>query len=159
MLCMGRFHSDNPGQLIREARLDLGVTQTELARRAGLSQSSLAQMESGNRNVSSDMLERVLKAADYRPNLALARSFHLVRRAAANRGLRNVRVFGSVARGEDGFGSDIDLLVTPDEGVTMFDIANFSDDVRRITGFPADVIVDTGTFPPHWTALEEAVLV
>lgn len=156
---MGRFHSDNPGELIREARLDLGVTQTELARRAGLSQSSLAQMESGNRNVSSDMLERVLKAADYRRNLALARSFHLVRRAAANRGLRNVRVFGSVARGEDGFGSDIDLLVTPDEGVTMFDIANFSDDVRRITGFPADVIVDNGTIPTHWTALEEAVLV
>lgn len=154
---MGCFHSDNPGALIREARLDLGITQTELARRAGLSQSSLAQMESGKRNVSSDMLERVLKAADYRPNLALVHTFHLVREAAAKRGLRNVRVFGSVARGEDGYDSDIDLLVTPNEGVGMFDIANFSDEVRRITGFPADVIVDNGTFPPHWTALDEAV--
>ena len=63
---MGRFQSDNPGELIREARLDLGITQTELARRAGLSQSSLAQMESGKRNVSPEMLERVLKAADSR---------------------------------------------------------------------------------------------
>lgn len=153
---VGRFHSDNPGELIREARLDVGITQTELARRAGLSQSSLAQMESGKRNVSSDMLERVLKAADYRPNLALVHTFHLIRKAATKRGLRNVRVFGSVARGEDGYDSDIDLLVTPGEEVTMFDIANFGEEVRQITGFPADVIVDNGTFPPHWTALEEA---
>lgn len=154
---MGRFHSDNPGELIREARFDVGITQIELARRAGLSQSSLAQMESGKRNVSSDMLDRVLKAADYRPNLALVRSYHLIRKAAADLGLRNVRVFGSVARGEDGHDSDIDLLVTPSEKVTMFGIANFGDEVRQITGFPADVIVDNGTFPPHWTVLEEAV--
>lgn len=154
---MGRFHAENPGELIREARLDAGLTQAELAQRAGLRQPSLAQMESGNRTVSSDMLERVLKAADYRPNLALVHTFHLIRKAAAKRGLRNVRVFGSVARGEDGYDSDVDLLVSPDEGVTMFDIANFGDDVHQITGFPADVIVDNGTFPPHWTVLNEAV--
>lgn len=154
---MGRFHSDEPGELIRAARLDAEMTQTDLARRAGLRQPSLAQIETGKRAVSSEMLDRVLKAADYRPNLALVRSYHLIRKAAANGGLRNVRVFGSVARGEDGHDSDIDLLVTPSEKVTMFGIANFGDEVRQITGFPADVIVDNGTFPPHWTVLEEAV--
>lgn len=54
---MGRFQAQNPGELIREARLDAGLTQTQLARRAGLRQPSLAQMESGSRNVSEEMLD------------------------------------------------------------------------------------------------------
>lgn len=155
--CMGRFQSDNPGELIREARLDLGITQTELARRAGLSQSSLAQMESGKRNVSPEMLERVLKAADYRPSLALEMAFERIRDEADRLGLRNLRVFGSVASGDDGFDSDIDFLVTADEEVDLFDLALFGERVRQITGFPADVIVDDGPIPPGWEALREAV--
>jgi len=154
---MGRFHSDNPGELIRQARLDVGYTQTELARRAGLSQSSLAQMESGSRTVSSDMLERVLKAADYRPSLALELAFEQIREEADRLGLRNLRVFGSVARGDDGYDSDIDLLVTPAEGVDLFDLAFFGERVRLITGFPADVVVDDGPVPPDWSALREAI--
>lgn len=116
-------------------------------------------METGTRNVSAEMLERVLKAADYRPSLALERTFVLIRQVASELGLRNVRVFGSVARGGDGFESDIDLLVTPDEGIDLFDIALFGEEVRRITGFPADVIVDNGPFPPGWDVLHEAVRV
>ncbi|WP_231444735.1 helix-turn-helix domain-containing protein [Brevibacterium zhoupengii] len=154
---MGRFHAENPSELIREARLDAGLTQAELARRAGLRQPSLAQMESGTRNVSEEMLDRVLEAADYRPSLALERNFNAVRKAASRRGLRNVRVFGSVARGEDNFNSDIDLLVTPDKGTTLFDLALFGEDVRTITGFTTDVIVDDGPFPSGWQALREAV--
>lgn len=122
-------------------------------------QPSLAQMETGRRNVSPEMLERVLKAADYRPSLALERTFDLIRTAAAQLGLRDVRVFGSVARGEDGFASDIDLLVTPDDGVDLFDLALFGEEVREITGFPADVIVDSGNFPPGWDIKREAVRV
>lgn len=154
---MGRFQSENPGALIREARVDLGITQTDLAQRAGLSESSLAQMESGKRNVSSDMLERVLKAADYRPSLALELTCERVRVEADRLGLKNLRVFGSVARGDDGFDSDIDFLVAPDEGVTLFELALFGDRVRQITGFPADVIVDDGPVPPGWEALQEAL--
>ncbi|PCC43920.1 helix-turn-helix domain-containing protein [Brevibacterium aurantiacum] len=154
---MGRFHAENPGELIREARRDAGLTQSELARRAGLRQPSLAQMESGARNVSEEMLDRVLEAADYRPSLALERNFNAVRKAATQRGLRNVRVFGSVARGEDSFESDIDLLVTPDRGIDLFDLALFGEDVRLITGFTTDVIVDNGPFPAGWEVLSEAV--
>ncbi|WP_246490555.1 XRE family transcriptional regulator [Brevibacterium oceani] len=154
---MGRFHSDNPGTLIRDARLDLGITQTELAGRAELPETTIAEMESGAMSVSPDMLEHVLRAADYRPNLALKHYYAEIRQEATRRGLRNVRIFGSVARGDDGFDSDIDLLVTPGEGTNAFDIANFVDRVRQITGFPTEVIVDTKPFPPGWTAGEEAV--
>lgn len=154
---MARFHVENPGALIRSARLDAGLTQSELADCAGLRQPSLAQMESGVRNVSDEMLERVLKAADYRPSIALAQHFDQILTAAAKRGLRNVRVFGSVARGEDGFDSDIDLLVTPDAGVDLFDLALFIDDVQRLTGFPVDAVVDNGPRPPGWEVKREAI--
>lgn len=154
---MARFHAENPGELIRSARLDAGLTQSELADRAGLRQPSLAQMESGVRNVSDEMLERVLKAADYRPSIALTQHFDQILTAAAKCGLRNVRVFGSVARGEDGFDSDIDFLVTPDVGVDLFDLALFIDDVQRLTGFPVDAVVDNGPQPPGWEVKREAI--
>ena len=60
---MSRFRSDDAPAVIRAARADAGLTQLELARRAGLRQPSLAQMESGTRPVSEQMLERVLRAA------------------------------------------------------------------------------------------------
>lgn len=154
---MGRFHAENPGELIREARRDAGLTQTELARRAGLRQPSLAQTESGARNVSGEMLDRVLEAADYRPSLAIARYSDKIRTIAASRGIRNVRVFGSVARGEDGIDSDIDFLVTPDDAVDLFDLALFIDEVQRLTGFPVDVVLDKGQQTPGWDAKREAI--
>ena len=140
---MVRFTFEDTGERIRRARLDAGLTQAELADRAALSQPSLAQMESGRRHPSPEMLERVLRAADYRPSLPLSEHADAIAAAAARRGLTNVRVFGSTVRGEDGFDSDIDLLVTPSAGSDLMDIALFANDVRQLTGFPADVVADT----------------
>ena len=41
-------------------------------------------------------------------------------------GVRNIRVFGSVARGEATSGSDLDLLVDVDRGHGYFDMAGFA---------------------------------
>lgn len=43
--------------------------------------------------------------------------------AAERRGARNVRVFGSVARGDDEATSDVDLLVDLDDGVSVIGLA------------------------------------
>lgn len=139
---MARFDVTRSGELIRRARLDAGLTQAELARRARLSQPSLAQMEAQQRTLSATMLERVLRAADYRPSLPLAEFAADIVTAAHRRGLSKVRVFGSTVRGEDVFDSDIDLLVTPGPDTDLFDLALFSDDVRSLTGFPVDVVSD-----------------
>lgn len=147
----------NAGDLIRRARLDAGLTQSELARRSGVSQPSLAQMESGTRTASDDMLERVLRAADYRPSLPLAAFADEITALAALRGIARVRVFGSTVRGEDHFDSDIDLLVSPGPGADLFDLALFSDDVRALTGFPVDVVADTGESPTLAAVAREAV--
>jgi predicted nucleotidyltransferase len=60
--------------------------------------------------------------------------------AAKKRGLRNLRVFGSVARGEAGEASDIDLLVDALPGTSLFDIAGFQNDVEKFLGRKVDVV-------------------
>lgn len=154
---MARFTTDRPGELIRGARRDAGLTQAQLAARAGLRQPSLAQMESGSRNVSAEMLERVLRAADYRPSLALAEHADAIQALATRRGLSHVRVFGSALRGEDGFESDIDLIVTPGPDTDLFDVALFADEVQQLTGFPVDVLSDATPSPQFLQAMSEAV--
>ena len=154
---MSRFRSDDAPAVIRAARADAGLTQLELARRAGLRQPSLAQMESGTRPVSEQMLERVLRAAGYRPSVPLStHADEIIERARAH-GLEALRVFGSVVRGEDGFDSDIDLVVTPSAGTDLFDLALFVHEVEELTGFPTDVVSDTNVPAARADAVREAV--
>jgi uncharacterized protein len=154
---MGRFSTEQPGELIRRARLDAGLTQSELARRAGVSQPSLAQMEGGTRAASDDMLERVLRAADYRPSLPLAEFADQITALAAHRKIERVRVFGSTVRGDDHFDSDIDLIVSTTSGHDLFDLALFAEEVRALTGFPVDVVTDSTDSPQVREAMREAV--
>lgn len=128
--------------LVRSARADAGLTQAELARRAGIQQSSLAQIEGGRRAVSEEMLERILSAADYRPSVALAAYADRIIELGRRRGLVDIRVFGSALAGEDGFHSDIDLVVTPEAGTDLFDVLLFAAEVEELTGFPVDAVSD-----------------
>jgi uncharacterized protein len=65
-------------------------------------------------------------------------------RLAARRGARNVRVFGSVARGEAGPESDLDLLVDMDPGRSLFDLGGFLVDVEEALGCHVDVVTEKG---------------
>ena len=49
--------------LVREARKRAGLTQAELGRRAGVPQSTVARIESGVRAPSTDLVERLVRAA------------------------------------------------------------------------------------------------
>ena len=57
---MARFRREDAPSLVREARRDASLTQAELAGLTGLSQSTLAQIESGKRAVSAEMLEQTI---------------------------------------------------------------------------------------------------
>lgn len=61
-------------------------------------------------------------------------------RIAAARGARNVRVFGSVARGEDDADSDIDLLVDYTEGTGLFEVSGLKVELEQALVRPVDVI-------------------
>lgn len=64
----------------------------------------------------------------------------IIRHLARAARLGDVRVFGSVARGEQRADSDVDLLVAAEVGATMFDIAQFEIDMEVLLGVPVSAI-------------------
>ncbi len=66
---------------------------------------------------------------------------------AAPHGARNVRVFGSMARGDAGPLSDMDLLVDMEPGRGLFDLIGFWQDTEEFLGCKVDVITDGGISP------------
>jgi uncharacterized protein len=56
----------------------------------------------------------------------------------------NLRVFGSVARGEAGEGSDVDFLVTFRPGASLFDLMNLRTKAETLLGEKVDVVSDGG---------------
>jgi predicted nucleotidyltransferase len=63
---------------------------------------------------------------------------------AAKHGARNVRVFGSVARGEADSRSDIDLLVEFKRGTTLLGHAALIHELEELLGVKVDVVSDRG---------------
>jgi len=63
---------------------------------------------------------------------------------AARNGAFNVRVFGSVARGEATKASDIDLLVDLEPGRSLLDIAGLLIDLEKLLGQKVDVVTTKG---------------
>ncbi len=61
---------------------------------------------------------------------------------AEQHGASNVRVFGSVARGEATTDSDIDLLVSARDGVTMFDLVGLWLDLQDLLGRNVSLVTD-----------------
>lgn len=64
-----------------------------------------------------------------------------IREIVERHGATNPRVFGSVARGEEREGSDVDVLVD-NVGLTLFKLVDMQDDLAALLGRPVDVVVD-----------------
>jgi len=65
-------------------------------------------------------------------------------RIATQHGARNIRVFGSVARGEADEKSDIDFLVEMEPGRTLLDMGGLLMDLRELLGHDVDVVTERG---------------
>ena len=70
-----------------------------------------------------------------------------VLRLAANHGARNVRIFGSAARGEADATSDLDFLIELDPGHNLLDMGGLLMDLQALLGRPVDVISEKGLRP------------
>lgn len=68
-------------------------------------------------------------------------------RLAASYGVRRVRLFGSVARGEDRPGSDLDVLVDFGPGRSLLDQVGFEQDLEALLGCKVEVVVEGGISP------------
>ena len=148
-------------RLIREARAAAGLTQAELAERAGTSQPTIAAYEAGDKVPNVSTLERVLGATGTTLTTSRSpgtrRSGRLRRlldqrrdeivEVAAQHHARNVRVFGSVARGDSTSVSDLDLLVEMEAGRSYLDLVGFWQDVEEALACRVDVVADGGVSP------------
>ena len=78
---------------------------------------------------------------------ALKRHRAEILRLAAKYGATDVRVFGSVARGEADESSDIDFLVRMSPGRSAFDIGGLLMDLQDLLGRRVDVVTERGLRP------------
>jgi uncharacterized protein len=143
--------------LLREARHRSGLSQAELGRRAGVTQSMISAYESGQRQPALPTLARLIEAAGLHLRLSLdaarpeplsgpvgrivrQRRRELVAAAEAH-GASGVRVFGSVARGEDSAGSDVDLLVDLPPGLGLLGFGRLLEEFERVLdGLTVDLV-------------------
>ncbi|WP_076908944.1 DUF29 family protein [Burkholderia pseudomallei] len=84
-----------------------------------------------------------------RPSTALAAHQADVRRIVEANQATNPRVFGSVARGEDEPGSDLDLLVDPLPGMSLFDLGGITAELEELLGVKVDVATPNA-LPSQW---------
>ena len=75
-----------------------------------------------------------------RPSEALNLHRTRIREIALSHRVSNVRVFGSAMRGDDGQGSDLDLLVEPSAETTLFDIGAIRFELKELLGIDIDVL-------------------
>jgi predicted nucleotidyltransferase len=68
-------------------------------------------------------------------------------RLAREHGARNVRVFGSVARGEARPESDIDFLVDMEGGRSLLDLIEFGQALEELLQRKVDILTDGGLSP------------
>ncbi|MBP8898825.1 MAG: nucleotidyltransferase family protein [Sulfuritalea sp.] len=75
-----------------------------------------------------------------KPSDVLRQRVDTIREAATRFHVRNPRVFGSVLHGTDKDGSDLDLLVDPQPGTTLFDLGGLQVELEDMLGVPVDVV-------------------
>lgn len=114
-----------------------------------MAQPNIAAYESGRRNPSAEMVERLRKAARPLPHVLIDEHRDALVALAAEHGLTNVRLFGSVQRGDDGPDSDVDLLVKVRPKTGLLTIAAFARRAEELLGVPVDVVSEGGLRPDH----------
>jgi predicted nucleotidyltransferase len=139
-----------------EIRRQAGLTQQQLAELSGVAQPNLAAYEKGTRRPSPKMLARLRAAAKPRPSLVVAEKKAAIARIAKRHKALEVRLFGSVARGDDRPGSDVDLLVRFAPGASLLDQVELEQDLAELLGVGVDVISEGGLRVDHEQILREA---
>lgn len=71
----------------------------------------------------------------------------LIKKLANISRIESVAVFGAVARGEERPDSDVDLLVMPNPEASLFDLAQFAEDMEELLGRRVDVVSRRGLDP------------
>jgi uncharacterized protein len=142
---------------LKRARILAGLTQADVARVSGVPQPNISAIERNLLTPRPETVERLQRATRLKPRRAVDLFRDQIQELVTNHHGSNPRIFGSVARGEDQQGSDIDLLVDFDTEATYFDVVGLRLDLEELTGLPIDVVHDDGESPALVSARREAI--
>lgn len=158
----GMDPSAGAASVLRQARRRAGLSQVELARRAGVTQSVISVYESGRRQPSVAKLSRLVDAAGSTLEIGLGDAeapadipllAHVqlnaggIRRAVSAHGMRALGVFGSVARGEATAESDIDLLIDVPTGIGLLALGRLREELSTMLEAEIDLVPEAGLKP------------
>jgi predicted nucleotidyltransferase len=82
-----------------------------------------------------------------------------VRRISADHGATDVRAFGSVARGDDRYDSDVDLLVKLRPGTGLFELSAMRHEIATLLRIPVDIVSEGGLKERDAAIRREAVAI
>ena len=91
------------------------------------------------------------------PSQALSRHRSRIREIALSHRVRDVRLFGSALHGDEGEGSDLDLLVEPTDQTALFDVGAIRFELKNLLGIEVDVLTPNGLpkkFRDHWQSVQ-----
>lgn len=125
---------------IRAARLTAGMSQSQLARAARVRQPNLSAYENGHRTPSPEVAERIARALQGLPWLRLQHHRDEILSMVAAYRASGPRVFGSVARGDDEPGSDLDIIVDFTEEASLLDEVGLRLALTDLLGIEVDVV-------------------
>ena len=121
-------------------RTAAGLSQRQLAEMSGVKQPLIAAIERGARAPSEAARNALEHALRVRPSALLHARRAEVLAAVARIGAKDPQVFGSVARGDDVPGSDIDLLVTFPPDADIVTLLTLEEELAGILTVPVDVV-------------------
>lgn len=121
-------------------------------------EAALSSRIEGAQSSLSDLLRRTERSLTMKPEELLKARRDEILNLCARYGARNVRVFGSVARGEADESSDIDLIVDFEPERSLFDHAGLWLELQELAGIKVDVVSSRGLKPRiRERVLQEAV--
>ena len=157
----------NFAEVLRDARQLGGLTQAQLSTRSGVTQSVISAYERGRREPGAETFLMVIEAAgldfiirvpitnyqhptlpDSAQTRALVKHRQQILDLVAQYHASNVRIFGSVARGEARPDSDIDILVDFGPNTGLFSIVALQESLSKLLHFPID-LGDPKSLKPH----------
>lgn len=142
---------------LRLRRAAAGLTQRELAELTGVKQPLIAAVERGTRQPTPAVREAIEAALRLRPSQLLGLLRDRVLAAVEAVGGSDVRVVGSVARGEDEPGSDLDLLVTFPPDADIITLLTLQEELSNALTIPVDLVSAGSSGPVLDRAGAEAV--
>jgi uncharacterized protein len=152
-------HTTRLGARIRARRKEVGMTAGRLAAAAGVTENAIRKLESGDSaeprfstgvriaqalELSADALAgTAISLLPGTPELAnVIAAIRTIRDSLEREGVEHVDIFGSVARGDAGPASDIDLIVTPrsDARFSLFELSSAGSCLEEVLARKVDIV-------------------